>query len=112
MAKVPVMESVRMTPTRSHLMGSVIGPVYVDSDAPNESARSQDSNHQAEDLELDDEIRTIFINVRQKAKKARNSMAQRCNSSPSVTHSILAIWPHYILMPSIANRHQQNYSAK
>ena len=29
------------------------------------------------------------------------------------THSILATWSHYILMPSIANQqHQQNYSAK
>ena len=30
-----------------------------------ESARSQDSNHGAEDFELDDEIRTMFTNVRQ-----------------------------------------------
>ena len=65
-----------------------LSPIYIDSDALYESAtgRSQDSNHDhgAEDSELDDEIRTMFTNVRQKTKKARNSMAQRYDSSPSV----------------------------
>ena len=47
-------------------------PTYIDSDGPDESARSQDS-----DFGLDDEIRTMFTNARQKTEKARNSMAQR-----------------------------------
>ena len=65
-----------------------LSPICFDSDAPYESAtgRSQDSNydHGAEDSELDDEIRTMFTNVRQKTKKAQNSIAQRHNSSPLV----------------------------
>ena len=60
--------------------------IYIDSNAPDVSVtvRSQDSDYGAEDSELDDEIRTMFINVRQQTKKARNSMAQRYHSSPSV----------------------------
>ena len=37
-----------------------------------------------DDFGFDDEIRTMFINVRQKTEKARSSMAQRYNSSSSV----------------------------
>ena len=36
------------------------------------------------DFGLNDEIRTMFINVRQKTEKARNSMAQRYNSQALV----------------------------
>ena len=63
-----------------------LGPIYVaDSESePYKSARSQDSNHGAEDLELDDEVRTMFINVRRRTKKARDNMSQRYNSSHSV----------------------------
>ena len=63
-----------------------LGSIYVaDSESESyKSARSQDSNHGAEDLELDDEVRTMFINVRRRTKKARDNMSQRYNSSHSV----------------------------
>ena len=63
-----------------------LGPIYVaDSESESyKSARSQDSNHGAEDLELDDEVRTMFINARRRIKKARDNMSQRHNSSHSV----------------------------
>ena len=65
-----------------------LSTICIDSDTPYESAtgRSQDPNHDhgAEDSELDDEIRTLFTNVQQKTKKARNNTAQRYNSSPLV----------------------------
>ena len=63
-----------------------LGPIYIaDSESESyKSARSQDSNHGAEDLELDDEVRTMFVNVRRRTKKARDNMSQRYNSSHSV----------------------------
>ena len=62
--------------------GANLRPNYVDSDAPYEAARSQDSSHGGEDFGLDDETRTMLIDVRQKAKKALNNIAQKYNSSP------------------------------
>ena len=53
-----------------------LSSTYIDSDCLDESARSQDS-----DFGLDNEIRTMLINVRPKTEKARISMAQRYNSS-------------------------------
>ena len=43
-----------------------LSPIYTDSDAPyvSESTKPQDSDYGAEDSELDDDIRTMFINVR------------------------------------------------
>ena len=91
--------------------------ICFDSDAPYESAtgRSQDSNydHGAEDSELDDEIRTMFTIVRQKAKKARNSAAQRYNSSPSVhTFNIGDLVSLYIDAKHRKSTNLQSYLAK
>ena len=69
-------------PTGRPIPPPCLSSIYIDSDGPDKSARSQDL-----DFGLDDEIRTMFINVRQKTEKARNSMAQRYNSS-SVTPPI------------------------
>ena len=74
-------EQSNSAPTGRPIPPPCLSSIYIDSDGPDdsESARSQDS-----DLGLDDEIRTMFISVRQKTEKARNNMAQRYNSSSSV----------------------------
>ena len=102
-----------LTSTFTPLPPPSLGPIYIDSDGPDESTRSQDSNHAADsDFGLDDEIRTMLINDRQKTEKAENGMTLRYNSSSVRTFNIGDLVSRYVLMISIANRQHQQLFCK
>ena len=75
--------------------------------------RSQDSNRGVKDFGLDDEARTMFINVRQQTKKARNNMPQKYNSSsPIDTFNIGDLVSLYIDAKHRKSTNLQSYLAK